>query len=39
MKRFLCGVLTGMLAVLLGGFALCEVAEHCNLPLEIPEDE
>ena len=34
MKRFILGVVAGIAATLLGGFILCEVAEHCDLPLE-----
>ncbi len=36
-KRFILGVVAGIAATLLGGFILCEVAEHCDLPLEVPE--
>lgn len=37
MKKFIFGVIAGVAATLLGGFVLCEVAEHCDLPLEVPE--
>ena len=36
-KRFILGVVAGIAATLLGGFILCEVAEHRDLPLEVPE--
>lgn len=36
MKKFVFGVISGIAAVLIGGFILCEVAEHCDLPLEVP---
>ena len=38
MKMFILGVAAGIAATLLGGFILCEVAEHCDLPLEVPEE-
>ena len=37
MKKFILGVVAGNDATLLGGFILSEVAEHCDLPLEVPE--
>lgn len=39
MKNFIFGVATGIAVALLGGYVLCEVAEHCDLPLEVPADE
>ena len=38
MKRFILGVVAGIAATLLGGFILCEVAEHCDLPLEVQDE-
>lgn len=38
MKKFILGFVMGALAVLTGSFVLCEVADHCDLPLEVPED-
>lgn len=29
----------GVASVLLGGWILCEVAEHCDLPLEVDTDD
>lgn len=38
MRKFILGLITGAVAVLAGSYILCEVAEHCDLPLEVPED-
>ena len=38
MKKIIAGIITGVAVVLVGGFILCEVAEHCDLPLEVPEE-
>ena len=37
MKKILFGVIAGIAVTLVGGFFLCEVAEHCDLPLEVPK--
>ena len=38
MGKFLMGFLSGMVSIFAMGWLLCEIAEHCDLPLEIPED-
>ncbi len=38
MKKILFGVIAGIAVTLVGGFILCEVAEHCDLPLEVLSD-
>ena len=39
MGQFFYGFAVGVISVLLGGFILCEVAEHCELPLEVEDIE
>lgn len=34
MKKFLIGFIAGAVTVIGAGFALCEVAEYCDLPME-----
>lgn len=36
MKKIVIGIVVGIAATLIGGLVLCEVAEHCDLPLEVP---
>lgn len=34
MRKFVVGFVVGVVAVIAAGFALCEVAEYCDLPME-----
>lgn len=39
MSKFIIGFVAGVASVIAAGFALCEVAEYCDLPMEEEDNE